>query len=327
MQRRNFCKVIGGTILGNSITPWSFGDVYPSRAITIIVPFTAGGSIDLGARLMGEIITKATDQTTIVENKVGANGSIGWTSVAKAKPDGYTLLSTDTSFTIAQSLSKSNAFDAIQSFSHIVTAISVPNVLVVNPSLPVKNIQEFIALVKTNPGKYFYGSGGVGTNNHLSVELFKDAVGGLSIDHIAYKGASAVQQDLIAGRVQAFMGPAPTIASQVKSGQLRALLVTGDKRISSMPEVPCATESNLNQLNIKFWVGLAAPVGTPSEITNKLNSILVAGLRSQATSQRLTDMGFELVGKSPTETTRFIKEEVDRWAGVVKSRNIQLEQS
>jgi tripartite-type tricarboxylate transporter receptor subunit TctC len=275
--------------------------------------------------MMGEIITKATDQTTLVENKVGANGSIGWTSVAKAKPDGYTLLSTDTSFTIAQSLSKSNVFDSMQSFSHIVTAISVPNVLVVNPSLPVKNISEFIALVKANPGKYFYGSGGIGTNNHLSVELFKDAVGGLSIDHIAYKGASAVQQDLIAGRVQAFMGPAPTIASQVKSGQLRALLVTGDKRISSMPEIPCATESNLNQLNIKFWVGLAAPAGTSTEITNKLNSLLVAGLRSPSTSQRLTDMGFEVVGKSPAETTRFIKEEVDRWAGVVKSRNIQLE--
>jgi len=290
-----------------------------------VVPFTAGGSIDLGARIMAEQITKATEQSVLVDNKVGANGLIGWGFVAKAKPDGYTLLSTDTSLTIAQSLSKNNSIDAINQFSHIITAISVPNVLVVNPNLPVKTIQEFIALIKANPGKYFYGSGGVGTNNHLSVELFKDVVGGLEIDHIAYKGASAVQQDLIAGRVQAFMGPAPTVAQQIKSGQLRALLVTGDKRVSSMPEIPCASESGLAQLNIKFWVGLAAPTGTSIENINRLNSILINGLRSANVQQKLTEMGFEVVAKSPSDTSRFIKEEVDRWAGVVKSRNILLE--
>jgi tripartite-type tricarboxylate transporter receptor subunit TctC len=196
---------------------------------------------------------------------------------------------------------------------------------VVNPNIPAKTIQEFIALIKANPGKYFYGSGGVGTNNHLSVELFKDVAGGLSIDHIAYKGASAVQQDLIAGRVHAFMGPAPTITQQIKSGQLRALLVTGDKRISSLPDVPCASESGLSQLNIKFWVGLAAPAGTPVDVINKLNATLVSGFRLPAVTQRLTEMGFEVVGKSPAETTRFVKEEVDRWAGLVKSRNIQLD--
>ena len=325
MQRREACKLIGGAFLGSGLSQFAVADSYPSRTITIIVPFTAGGSIDLGARIMAEQISKATDQTTLVENKVGANGGIGWGFVAKSKPDGYTLLSTDTSFTIAQSLSKSGGFDAIQNFNHIITAISVPNVLVVNPSIPAKTIQEFIALIKANPGKYFYGSGGVGTNNHLSVELFKDVAGGLSIDHIAYKGASAVQQDLIAGRVHAFMGPAPTITQQIKSGQLRALLVTGDKRISSLPDVPCASESGLSQLNIKFWVGLAAPAGTPVDVINKLNATLVSGFRLPAVTQRLTEMGFEVVGKSPAETTRFVKEEVDRWAGLVKSRNIQLD--
>jgi tripartite-type tricarboxylate transporter receptor subunit TctC len=325
MQRREAFKLIGGAFLGSGLSRFAVADSYPSRTITIVVPFTAGGSIDLGARIMAEQISKATDQTTLVENKVGANGAIGWGFVAKSKPDGYTLLSTDTSFTIAQSLSKSSGFDAIQNFNHIITAISVPNVLVVNPSIPAKTIQEFIALIKANPGKYFYGSGGVGTNNHLSVELFKDVAGGLSIDHIAYKGASAVQQDLIAGRVHAFMGPAPTITQQIKSGQLRALLVTGDKRIISLPDVPCASESGLSQLNIKFWVGLAAPAGTPVDVINKLNATLVSGFRLPAVTQRLTEMGFEVVGKSPAETTRFVKEEVDRWAGLVKSRNIQLD--
>ena len=325
MQRREACKLIGGAFLGSGLSQFAVADSYPSRTITIVVPFTAGGSIDLGARIMAEQISKATDQTTLVENKVGANGGIGWGFVAKSKPDGYTLLSTDTSFTIAQSLSKSGGFDAIQNFNHIITAISVPNVLVVNPNIPAKTIQEFIALIKANPGKYFYGSGGVGTNNHLSVELFKDVAGGLSIDHIAYKGASAVQQDLIAGRVHAFMGPAPTITQQIKSGQLRALLVTGDKRIASLPDVPCASESGLSQLNIKFWVGLAAPAGTPVDVINKLNATLVSGFRLPAVTQRLTEMGFEVVGKSPAETTRFVKEEVDRWAGLVKSRNIQLD--
>jgi tripartite-type tricarboxylate transporter receptor subunit TctC len=325
MQRREACKLIGGAFLGSGLSQFAVADSYPSRTITIVVPFTAGGSIDLGARIMAEQISKATDQTTLVENKVGANGGIGWGFVAKSKPDGYTLLSTDTSFTIAQSLSKSSGFDAIQNFNHIITAISVPNVLVVNPNIPAKTIQEFIALIKANPGKYFYGSGGVGTNNHLSVELFKDVAGGLSIDHIAYKGASAVQQDLIAGRVHAFMGPAPTITQQIKSGQLRALLVTGDKRIASLPDVPCASESGLSQLNIKFWVGLAAPAGTPVDVINKLNATLVSGFRLPVVTQRLTEMGFEVVGKSPAETTRFVKEEVDRWAGLVKSRNIQLD--
>ena len=325
MRRRKACQIIGGAVFASSFYRYSFSQSYPSRSISIVVPFTAGGSIDLGARIMAELITKATDQSTVVENKVGANGVIGWSSVAKAKPDGYTLLCTDTSFTIAQSLSKSPNFDAIQNFSHVLTAFSVPNVLVVNPNLPVKTIQEFISLIKNNPGKYFYGSGGVGTNNHLSVELFKDVAGGLAIDHIAYKGASAVQQDLIAGRVHAFMGPAPTITSQIKSGQLRALLVTGDKRLSTLPDVPCASESGLSQLNIKFWVGLAAPSGTPEEIINKLNTIISNGLRSNTVSQRLNEMGFEVVGKSPSETTRFVKEEVDRWGALVKSRNIQLD--
>ena len=325
MKRRKACQIIGGAVFSSSFFNYSFGETYPTRNIAIIVPFTAGGSIDLGARIMAELITKATDQSAVVENKVGANGVIGWNTVAKAKPDGYTLLCTDTSFTIAQSLSKSTSFDAIQNFSHILTAFSVPNVLVVNPNLPVKYIQEFISLIKNNPGKYFYGSGGVGTNNHLSIELFKDVAGGLAIDHIAYKGASAVQQDLIAGRVHAFMGPAPTITSQIKSGQLRALLVTGDKRLSTLPDVPSASESGLSQLNIKFWVGLAAPAGTPEEIISKLNTIISTGLRSNAVSQRLSEMGFEVVGKSPSETTRFVKEEVDRWGALVKSRNIQLD--
>ena len=325
MKRRKACQIIGGAVFSSSFFNYSFGETYPTRNIAIIVPFTAGGSIDLGARIMAELITKATDQSAVVENKVGANGVIGWNTVAKAKPDGYTLLCTDTSFTIAQSLSKSTSFDAIQNFSHILTAFSVPNVLVVNPNLPFKNIQEFISLIKNNPGKYFYGSGGVGTNNHLSIELFKDVAGGLAIDHIAYKGASAVQQDLIAGRVHAFMGPAPTITSQIKSGQLRALLVTGDKLLSTLPDVPSASESGLSQLNIKFWVGLAAPAGTPEEIISKLNTIISTGLRSNAVSQRLSEMGFEVVGKSPSETTRFVKEEVDRWGALVKSRNIQLD--
>jgi tripartite-type tricarboxylate transporter receptor subunit TctC len=325
MQRRKAIQIVGSAFFASSLYKLSFADAYPSKNITIIVPFTAGGSIDLGARIMSELITKSTNQSAFVENKVGANGVIGWSSVAKAKPDGYTLLCTDTSFAIAQSLSKSNNFDAMQNFSHILTAFSVPNVLVINPNLPVKNIQEFINLIKNNPGKYFYGSGGVGTNNHLSIELFKDVAGNLIIDHIAYKGASAVQQDLISGRIHAFMGPAPTIMSQVKSGQLLPLLVTGDKRLSSLPDVPCASESGLSQLNIKFWVGLAAPFGTSEDIINKLNGIITNGLRSNAVSQRISDIGFEVVGKSPSETTHFVKEEVDRWGALVKSRNIQLD--
>jgi len=325
MKRRQFFKFASGGLLALPFSSSSQTDVYPAKPINIVVPFTAGGSIDLGARIMAEQITKASNQSVLVDNKVGANGLIGWGFVAKAKPDGYTLLSTDTSLTIAHSIAKNTAIDALNQFSHIITAMSVPNVLVVTPNLPVKTIQEFISLIKTNPGKYFYGSGGVGTNNHLSVELFKDVVNGLEMDHIAYKGASAVQQDLIAGRVHAFMGPAPTVAQLIKNGQLRALLVTGDKRISSLPDIPSASEVGLPQLDIKFWVGLAAPTGTPSEIISRLNSILATGLNSISVQQKLMEMGFEIVAKSPTETTRFIKNEVDRWAGVVKSRNIHLE--
>jgi tripartite-type tricarboxylate transporter receptor subunit TctC len=256
-----------------------------------------------------------------VENRVGGGGTIGWNAVARANPDGYTLLTAETSFAIAAGLIKDLQFDPKKSFSMITIAASVPHVLVVNADLPVKTFEEFVALAKKNPNKMFFGSGGVGTNTHLGGELLKSLTG-INLTHVPYKGASAVLADLLGGQVQALVSSMPTVLPSIKSGRLRALLVTDTQRSPALPDVPSAVDVGLPNMAMRFWIGFAAPAGTPSEILNQLNKEIIAVVKSSAAQEQLSKQGLDAVGNSRADAQTMVLEEMARWEKLIKEAGI-----
>ncbi|GHC78435.1 hypothetical protein GCM10007320_18750 [Pseudorhodoferax aquiterrae] len=297
---------------------------FPVRPITIVVPYAVGGTTDIVARLAANQVANGLGQAFVVDNKVGGGGLIGWGTVARAAPDGYTVLTTEMSFTIAPGLLPKMPFDARKDFSHIITAASAPHVLVVHPGLPVKTVQEFIALAKAKPGTMNYGSGGNGTNTHLGGELFKTAAG-IDLVHIPYKGAGAVLTDLMAGQVQALVTSLPTALPHIRSGKLRALVVTSEARSPLLPDVPSAKEAKLPSFVMDFWVGFAAPAGTPQPVVDTLNQAFVAALNSDDGRRRLAEQGLTPVANTPAQASQLAASEMKRWAAVVKSANIKAD--
>ncbi|BEP95330.1 tripartite tricarboxylate transporter substrate binding protein [Acidovorax sp. A79] len=302
----------------------AFAQSFPVRPITIVVPYAVGGTTDIVARLATNQVANGLGQPFVVDNKVGGGGLIGWGAVARAAPDGYTLLTTEMSFTIAPGLLPKMPFDAQKGFTHIITAASAPHVLVVNPGLPVKTVQDFIGLAKAKPGTMNYGSGGNGTNTHLGGELFKSAAG-IDLTHIPYKGAGAVLTDLMAGQVQALVTSLPTALPHIKSGKLRALVVTSEARSPLLPDVPSAKEASLPRFVMDFWVGFAAPAGTPQPVIDKLNQAFSSALNSEDGKRRLAEQGLTPVLNTPAQASLLAASEMKRWAAVVKSANIKSE--
>jgi tripartite-type tricarboxylate transporter receptor subunit TctC len=320
INRRQLTIAIALLAVGSSLQAQTF----PTRPVTVVVPYAVGGTTDIVARLVGTEMGTSLGQPVIVDNRVGGGGNIGWGAVARSAPDGYTLLTTEMSFTIAPAFGTKQPFDAKKDFAHIITAASAPHVLVINPSVPAKTVQEFIALAKASPGKLNYGSGGNGTNTHLGGELFKSAAG-ISLVHIPYKGAGQVLQDLMGGQVQALVTSLPTALPHIKSGKLRALMITSDKRSPLLPDVPSAKEAGLPKVVMDFWVGLAAPAGTPPAVIDRLNKAAAAALTSPEGRKRLADQGLEPVANTPAQASRLVAGEMQRWAGVVKSAGIKAE--
>ena len=295
---------------------------YPSRPVTIIVPFSVGGSTDLVARLIGQQLPGTLGTPVLVDNRVGGGGVVGWNSVARAAPDGYTLLTLELSFAIAAGLVPNLPYDPKKSFANIVTAVQVPHVLVVNPQVAANNVQELIALARAQPGKLFYGSGGNGTNTHLGSELFK-SLAGINMTHVPYKGAGAVLQDLMAGQVQVLITSAPTALPFIKSGKLRALMVASEERMAVLPDVPSAKEAGLPKMVMQFWIGFAAPAGTPPAIIARLNKEIIAAMNTPDAKVRLAALGLDVVGNTPAQATQLVSDEMERWGGVVKAAGIK----
>jgi tripartite-type tricarboxylate transporter receptor subunit TctC len=287
----------------------------------MLVGYAPGSSTDIVGRMVANELSIALKQPVIVENRVGGGGTIGWNAVARANPDGYTLLTAETSFAIAAGLIKDLQFDPKKSFSMITIAASVPHVLVVNADLPVKTFEEFIALVKKNPNKMFFGSGGVGTNTHLGSELLKSLTG-INMTHVPYKGASAVLADLLGGQVQALVSSLPTVLPSIKSGRLRALLVTDTQRSPALPDVPSAVDVGLPNMAMRFWIGFAAPAGTPNEVLNQLNKEIVAVVKSPAAQEQLSKQGLDAVGNSREQAQQMVLEEMARWEKLIKEAGI-----
>ncbi len=305
-------------------TPAVMAQVFPSKPITVVVPYAVGGTTDIVARLVTSQIGNGLGQPLIVDNRAGGGGNIGWGSVARAAPDGYTLLTTEMSFTIAPGLVSKLPFDPKKGFAHIVTAAAAPHVLVVNPGVAAKTVQEFVALAKASPGKLNYGSGGNGTNTHLGGELFKSGAG-IDLVHVPYKGAGQVLQDLMAGQVQALVTSLPTALPHIKSGKLRALMVLSDKRSALLPDVPSAKEAGLPQVEMDFWVGFSAPAGTPQPVVDKLNQQIVSALNSAEGKKRLAEQGLEVVANTPAQASALVDKEMQRWAAVVKAAGIKAD--
>ena len=297
---------------------------FPAKPITLVVSYATGGSTDIITRVLARELTSQMGKPVLVDNRVGGGGVVGWSSVARAPADGYTLLAAELSFTIAPGLLPNLPFDARRGFQQIATATSVPHVQVVTASLPVKSVKDLIALAKARPGELNFGSGGVGTNTHLGSELFR-ILTGTNMVHVPYKGAGAVITDLIAGQVQVLISAVPTVLAHVKSGRLRALMVTDDRRSSVLPGVPTVKELNMPRMLMRFWVGYAAPAGTPQAVVERLNREIVAAVHAPDAKKRLEELGVDPVGNTSADAAKLVSEEIDRWAAVIKAAGIKPE--
>jgi tripartite-type tricarboxylate transporter receptor subunit TctC len=298
---------------------------WPSKPIKWIVPFAPGGTTDILARTISEKLSQALGQPVIIENKPGAGGGVGAEFTAKAPADGYTIMGgTISTHAINASLYKSLPYDPIKDFAPITLIARVPNMLVVNPDVPAKNVAELIALMKANPAKYTFASSGNGTSQHLSGELFK-AMAGVDMQHIPYKGSPPALQDVVAGQVTMTFDNITTAWPLAKAGKLRALAVTTAKRSSIAPDVPTLAESGLAGYEVGSWQGAFAPAGTPPEIVKRLNAEMVKIINSPDVREKLVGLGAEPVANTPEEFGALVKTEVVKWADVVKKSGARVD--
>jgi tripartite-type tricarboxylate transporter receptor subunit TctC len=300
-------------------------DAYPSRPITLIVPSSAGGTTDFTARLISEPLTKALGQAVIVDNKGGASGNIGGQAVANAKPDGYTLLVAYSGYQVGNPhLFKGLTWDPIKDFVPVAFLTKAPQVIVVNPSLPVNDLKELIAYAKANPGKLNYASSGNGSIQHIAAELFKQ-ITGTKMAHIPYKGAGPAVQDLMAGQVDLFITTPASVIGQIKGGKLKALAVTSQKRLTSLPNVATASEQGVKDFNIDSWFALYAPKGTPESIVKKLNTEVNKILANPEIQKKAEESGTFVEQMTPAQLGTFTKKELDYWGNVIKNASISAE--
>jgi len=291
---------------------------YPERPIRVIVPFTAGGGADLIARTVGQKLTEQLGQQLVVDNRVGAAGNIGTEMVARASPDGYTLLLGYVgNLAIGPALKRKLPFDSVRDFAPITELAAAPNILVVHPAVPAKNFLEFIAYVKANPKKVSYSSAVVGSPGHLAGEFLNRAAG-IEMTHIPYKGAAQAIIDVIGGQVPAMFGVS-TVLPQVQAGKLRALATTGARRFSLLPQVPTIAESGFPGFEATAWYGLLAPARTPQTVVTRLHGEAVRALKSPEVKERLEATGFEIVGNTPDAFATYIKSEISKWREVAEA--------
>lgn len=296
-------------------------DSYPARPIRIIVPIPSGSGSDSVARSIANGLSDRLGRQVVVDNRPGAGTIIGNDMVAKAKPDGYTLLMNGAAFTISPAIYKKISYDALHDFAPITLAVFTPNLLVVHPSVPAKSVKEIIALAKARPDQILYASGGNGTNSHLAMALFV-SMAQIRMVHVPYKGSTPGVIDLIAGNVAVTINSIATVVQHVRSGKLRGLGVASSRRVAAVPDIPTIDEAGLPGYESVQWSGLWAPAGTPQEIVARLHKETIAILRMPDTRERLTSDGSEVVASSPEEFAAFIKTEIVKWAAVVKATGI-----
>lgn len=297
---------------------------YPLKPIRLIAPFAPGGATDVLARIAGQKLNERLGQPVVVENRTGAGGNIGAEQVARAAPDGYTLLMGGVPHAIAVSLYPKLGYDLTKDLVAIAEVASFPSMIVLHPSLPAKSVKELIALARARPGQLNFGSAGNGSPNHLALELFK-TLAGVRMEHIPYKGAGQVVGDLIAGQLQLASMGFPVAMPHVKSGKLRAIAVTGASRSPLLPELPTVAEAGLADFDVSSWYGVFGPVALPRDIVNKLNAEIGRGINAPELKERLAALGAEPSAKTPDTYARYVREEIAKWAKVVKASGAKLD--
>lgn len=305
--------------------PTHAATAFPTKPIRIIVAYTPAGTTDILARAIGQKMSEAWNQPVIVDNRAGAAGNIGTEVAARATPDGHTLLmGTAGTHGINVSLYRKLSWHPVNDFAPVSLSAMVPNIMVVNNSLPVKNVREFVAHVKANPGKLSYGSPGNGSTAHLSMELFKSMTGS-TIVHIPYKGSAGVLTDVMGGQIAVTIDNMPPYIPQVKAGKIRALAVSTNKRSSAMPDLPTIAEAGVPGYEAGAWFGLLAPTGTPKAIVAQLSAESARIIKLPDVSKRVSELGAEPVGSTPEQFGELIKTEIAKWAKVIKDANVELQ--
>jgi len=298
---------------------------YPQRPITLVVPTAPGGSTDFTARLIADPLSKALGQPVVVDNKPGASGNIGNQFVARAKPDGYTLLVSYSGYHVGNPhLFKQAGWDPIKDFAPVAMMTRAPQVIAARPNLPAGNLKELIAYAKANPGKLNYASSGNGSIQHIAGELFKQLTGTF-ITHIPYKGSGPAVQDLMGGQVDLFITTPAGVVSQVQGGRLKALAVTSKQRLASLPNVPTAAESGLQGYELDSWFALYAPAGTPADIVQQLNAEIAKILQAPETRRKADESGTAVEAMTPTQLAAFTRKELDYWGTVIQKARITVE--
>ncbi len=302
------------------------GDVsaqsYPSRPVKILVPTAPGGNADAIARMYAAHLSKALGQQFYVENRGGAGNTLGIESVAKSPSDGYTLLLGAGTITINHLIYRKLPYDVLRDFTPVTQMVSVPNVLVLHPSQPMNTLADYIAAAKARPNQINYGSAGVGSNLHLSMELLKHMTG-IQVTHVPYKGVGPAMQDTLAGHVMSMVSNVPSAKPHVEAGKLKALAVTSRQRSAALPNVPSVSEAGVAGYEVLNWFGLFAPAGTPQPIVDRLHAEAVVMMNAPDTKGRLTADGSDAVVSPPAEFARFVREEIKKWDEIGKAANIQ----
>jgi len=298
---------------------------YPSKPIRLVVPFAAGGNVDITARQIAPGVSELLGQNIIVDNRVGAGGVIGAEVVAKSAPDGYTLMmGSNSTVSVAPSLYPKLSYHPVRDFAPISLVATTPFVLVVHPSVPAKTVKDLIALAKAKPGRLSMASGGTGSSNQLVGELFQTLTGA-KFTHIPYKGAGPAGVDLMAGQVDLLFDQLSSSVGPIKSGKIRALAVTSPARAAVFPDIPTTTQSGVAGFEVINITGVLAPAGTPADIINKLNAAILRVLSLPATRERFTGLALEAAPGTPDQFSAYIKEDFARWTKVVKDANIKVE--
>ena len=297
---------------------------YPNRAITLVVPYAAGGGADIVGRLIAQKVSEAIGQQMIVENRAGAAGNIGASFVAKSKPDGYTLLLTGPNHTTNVSLFRNLTYDPVKDFAPVSLLTVAPYLLVVNPALPVNNLAELIRFARASTVPIAYGSAGNGTAGHLAMELLK-SMASIDMLHVPYKGSAPMLTDLIGGRVVAGFDNVSSALPYISARQLRAIASSGALRSAGLPEIPTIAESGLAGFEVMVWQGVLAPAGTPPSVIAFLNQQFAIALKSPALSERLASMNIASLGDQPDEFALFLKKDIAKWAEVVKKSGAQVD--
>ena len=303
----------------------AWAQAYPAKPIRLIVPWPPTGTVDILGRTLGQKLAETMGQNFVVDNRAGANGTIGTDMAAKAAPDGYTLLVENvTGETINAALRDKMAFDLHKDLAPISLLAWVPNGVVSLPSLPAKNIQELIALARAQPGKLTYASFGIGSSAHLTFELFKEMTG-IDMLHVPYKGGQPAIADLLAGQVSIYIPVLPSVVQLHKAGRLRLLAVTSAKRSSAVPEIPTIAESGVPGFEASNWFAFMAPAGTPPDVIARLNAEAARALQAADVREKLAGLGFETQSSTPAELAAFLRRESDKWSKVVKASGARAE--